>query len=181
MQREYIACLIKGSFLHDVGKIAISDRILLKPGKLTDEETVIMKTHVHHGVDIVGHYGWLKDAADVVRYHHEKYDGSGYEAGLKGHDIPINARIFAVADVFDALTSRRPYKEPLDLETAMRILMESRGSHFDPMLIDAFAGITGSLYGEISGADDKHLEERLDGLIDRYFSTGLQESARLNC
>ena len=180
LQREYIAGLIKGSFLHDVGKIAISDRILLKPGKLTDEETAIMKTHVHHGVDIIDHYEWLKDSADVVRYHHEKFDGSGYEAGLKGHDIPINARIFAVADVFDALTSRRPYKEPFALETAMQILMESRGSHFDPMLIDAFAGIANSLYGEISGADDNLLENRLDGLIDRYFSTGLQESARLN-
>ncbi|MFH2121047.1 MAG: HD domain-containing phosphohydrolase [Pseudomonadota bacterium] len=176
LKRENIAGLIKGSFLHDVGKIAISDRILLKPGKLTDEEMAIMKTHVRHGVDIVGHYGWLKDSADVVRYHHEKFDGTGYESGLKGHDIPINARIFAVADVFDALTSRRPYKEPFDLETAMRIMMGSRGSHFDPMLIDAFADIAGSLYGEISGADDKHLEDRLDGLIDRYFSTDLQAS-----
>ena len=114
---------------------------------------------------------------DVVRYHHEKFDGSGYEVGLKGHDIPINARIFAVADVFDALTSRRPYKEPFALETAMRILMESRGSHFDPMLIDAFAQIAGLLYGEISGADDKRLEDSLNGLIGRYFSTGLHESA----
>jgi len=181
LKRENIVGLIKGSFLHDVGKIAISDRILLKPGKLTDEETAIMKTHVHHGVDIVGHYDWLKDAADVVRYHHEKFDGSGYEVGLKGHDIPINARIFSVADVFDALTSRRPYKEPFALETAMQILTEGRGSFFDPMLIDAFAGIAGSLYGEISGADDKLLDNRLDGLIDRYFSTGLQERARLNC
>lgn len=177
LKKEYIAGLIKGSFLHDVGKIAISDLILLKPGKLTAEEMSTMKTHVHHGVDIVGHYGWLKDVADVVRYHHEKFDGSGYEVGLKGHDIPINARIFAVADVFDALTSRRPYKEPFDLETAMRILMESRGSHFDPVLIDAFARIAESLYEEISGADDRLLENRLDGLIDRYFSTGLQESA----
>ncbi|PIV04500.1 MAG: hypothetical protein COS57_08800 [Syntrophobacterales bacterium CG03_land_8_20_14_0_80_58_14] len=181
LKREYIANLIKGSFLHDVGKIAISDRILLKPGKLTDEEWEVMKTHVRHGVDIVGHYGWLKDAADVVRYHHEKFDGSGYEVGLKGHDIPINARIFAVADVFDALTSRRPYKEPFTLEEAMRILTEDRGSHFDPALVDSFAGIAGSLYEEISGADDKLLEDKLDGLIDRYFSTGLQESARLNC
>ena len=180
LQREYIACLIKGSFLHDVGKIAIGDRILLKPGKLTDQETAIMKTHVRHGVDIIDHYEWLKDASDVVRYHHEKFDGSGYEAGLKGHDIPINARIFAVADVFDALTSRRPYKEPFALEAAMRILTEGRGSFFDPMLIDSFAGIASSLYGEISGADDNLLENRLDGLIDRYFSTGLQESARLN-
>jgi len=177
LKKEYIAGLIKGSFLHDVGKIAISDLILLKAGKLTEEEMSTMKTHVHHGVDIVGHYGWLKDAADVVRYHHEKFDGSGYETGLKGHDIPIIARIFAVADVFDALTSRRPYKEPFTLEAVVRILMENRGSHFDPMLIDAFAPIADSLYGEISGADDNLLENRLDGLIDRYFSAGLRESA----
>jgi len=177
LKKEYIAGLIKGSFLHDVGKIAISDLILLKPGKLTEEEMSTMETHVHHGVDIVGHYGWLKDAEDVVRYHHEKFDGSGYETGLRGDDIPINARIFAVADVFDALTSRRPYKEPFTLETAMRILMESRGSHFDPMLIDAFARIADTLYKEISRADDSLLENRLDGLIDRYFSTGLRESA----
>jgi len=129
----------------------------------------------------VGHYGWLKDAADVVRYHHEKFDGTGYEAGLKGHNIPINARIFAVADVFDALTSRRPYKAPVALEEVMRILREGRGSHFDPVLIDAFTDISDPLYEEISGADDKLLEDKLDGLIDRYFSTGLQESARLNC
>ncbi|MDO9514716.1 MAG: HD-GYP domain-containing protein [Syntrophales bacterium] len=181
LKKEYIADLIKGSFLHDVGKIAISDLILFKPGKLTEEEMAAMKTHVSHGVDIIGHYGWLKNAADVVQYHHEKFDGTGYEAGLKGYDIPINARIFAVADVFDALTSRRPYKEPFDLETAMRILTEGRGSHFDPMLIDIFAGIAESLYEEISEADDNRLEDKLDGLIDRYFFTGIQESARLNC
>ncbi|MDP2839876.1 MAG: HD domain-containing phosphohydrolase, partial [Syntrophales bacterium] len=181
LKRENIAGLIKGSFLHDVGKIAISDRILLKPGKLTDEEMAIMKTHVHHGVDIVGHYGWLKDSADVVRYHHEKFDGSGYEAGLKGHDIPINARIFAVADVFNALTSRRPYKEPFALEEAMRILMEGRENHFDPALVDSFAGIADSLYEEINGAGDKLLEDTLDELIDRYFSAGIHENPRQNC
>jgi HD-GYP domain-containing protein (c-di-GMP phosphodiesterase class II) len=181
LKREYIAGLIKGSFLHDVGKIAISDTILLKPGKLTDDEREMMKTHVRHGVDIVGHYDWLKDAADVVRHHHEKFDGTGYEVGLKGHDIPINARIFSVADVFDALTSRRPYKEPFALEEAVRILREGSGSFFDPELIDAFAGIAPSLYEKISGADDKLLEEMLNGLIDRYFSTGPQESTRMNC
>ena len=139
-----------------------------------------MQTHVSHGVDIVCRYAWLIQAADVVRYHHEKFDGSGYEVSLKGHDIPINARIFSVADVFDALTSRRPYKEPFTLEDAIRILTEGRGSHFDPALVDSFAGIADPLYEEISGADDKLLENKLDGLIDRYFSTGRQGGARLN-
>jgi len=173
LKKEAIADLIKGSFLHDIGKIAISDLILLKPGKLTEEETAIMQTHVSHGVDIVYRYAWLRQAADVVRYHHEKFDGSGYEAGLKGSDIPINARIFSVADVFDALTSRRPYKESFALETAMEVLSEGRGSHFDPLLIDVFAGIAGSLYGEVGGADDERLESSLDEIIDRYFPAGL--------
>ncbi len=169
LKREHIAELIKGSFLHDVGKIAISDRILLKPGILTAEEREVMKTHVHHGVDIIDHYNWLKDAADVVRYHHEKFDGSGYETGLKGQGIPISARIFTLADVFDALTSRRPYKEPYTPEAAMQILQEGKGSSFDPMLVEAFAEIAGSLYEEISGAEDSILEDKLDELIARYF------------
>jgi len=181
LKREYIADLIKGSFLHDVGKIAISDRILLKPGKLTDEEMTIMKTHVRHGVDIVEHYGWLKNAADVVRYHHEKFDGTGYETGLKGHDIPINARIFSVADVFDALTSKRPYKEPFALASALQILQEGKGNFFDPALIDLFVGIADSLYEEISGAEDRLLEDTLDELIDQYFSETLKKSVRSNC
>jgi len=173
LKREYIAGLIKGSFLHDVGKIAISDRILLKPGKLTDEEMAVMETHVSHGADIVGHYGWLKDAAAVARYHHEKFDGTGYGTGLRGDGIPINARIFTVADVFDALTSRRPYKEPFPLEEAMRILRKGRGSHFDPSLVNSFAGIADGLYEEISKAGDELLEEILDELIGRYFSAEL--------
>lgn len=181
LKREYITGLIKGSFLHDVGKIAISDRILLKPGQLTDEERETMKTHVHHGTDIVGHYDWLKDAADVVRFHHEKFDGTGYQAGLKGHGIPINARIFTLADVFDALTSQRPYKEPFPLEKAVQIMQEGRGSFFDPALVDTFAKIAGPLHAEIGAADDAILESKLDSLIDRYFSTDLGHSARMNC
>jgi HD-GYP domain-containing protein (c-di-GMP phosphodiesterase class II) len=175
LKREYIAGLIKGSFLHDVGKIAISDRILLKPGKLTDEEREVMKTHVRHGMDIIGRYDWLTDAVDVVRYHHEKFDGTGYQTGLRGHDIPIGARIFSLADVFDALTSRRPYKEPFPLEKAVQILQQDSGSFFDPALVDIFARMAGSLYAEIGESEDRLLEINLDELIDRYFSTGLQE------
>ena len=181
LKREYITGLIKGSFLHDVGKIAISDDILLKPGKLTEEERAVMKTHVHHGIDIIEHYDWLKDAADVVRYHHEKFDGSGYEHGLHGYDIPISARIFALADVFDALTSRRPYKEPFPLEKAMQIMQEGKGSFFDPVLVDIFDGIAGPLYDEISEAGEQSLEDHLNNLIDRYLSTTIRQSVRLNC
>src|SRR5690606_25377678 len=105
--------LIKGALLHDVGKIGVSDGILLKPGRLTDDEFKEMRRHVEYGYDIVGPVRWLSDACDVVRHHHEKYDGSGYDGKLSNGQIPLAARIFAIADVFDALTSRRPYKEPM--------------------------------------------------------------------
>ena len=111
--------LIKGAFLHDVGKIGIADHILLKPGKLDAVEFAEMQKHVAHGLDIVGRATWLSDAAAVVGCHHEKYDGGGYGSQLQAEAIPLIARIFAIADVFDALTSQRPYKEPLSYETAM--------------------------------------------------------------
>lgn len=161
--------LIKGSFLHDVGKIAISDNILLKPGKLTDEEFTVMQTHVNHGIDIIGHYAWLKDAADIVLHHHEKFDGTGYGTGLEGPKIPFSARIFAIADVFDALTSERPYKQALSLTEAMAIMHAGNGSHFDPTLLAAFDIIAGQLHGEVSRSDGKTLEIILDRIVDRYF------------
>ncbi|MBF0521372.1 MAG: HD-GYP domain-containing protein [Nitrospirae bacterium] len=169
LSKEGLRSLIKGSFLHDIGKIAISDNILLKPGKLTDEEFEIMKTHVIHGVDIVGKYNWLRDSVDVVQYHHEKLDGSGYLSGLSGDSIPLNARIFAIADVFDALTSKRPYKEPFTYEHTVRILEEERATHFDPMLLDLFFKISKSLYDSFCKAEDSFLEEYLSGIIKRYF------------
>lgn len=177
LKRESVIELIKGSFLHDVGKIAISDLILLKPGRLTAGEMDTMKTHVHHGTDILGGYDWLKDALDVVRCHHEKFDGNGYPVGLRGHDIPIVARIFSLADVFDALISRRPYKEPFPLEKALQILREDGAVFFDPALVDVFVRMAGSIQAEIGEAEDALLESKLDGLIDRYFSADLGETA----
>jgi len=111
-----------------------------------------MQQHVHHGLDIVGRSRWLEDAATVVGHHHEKYDGSGYHDALAGEAIPLNARIFAVADVFDALTSRRPYKEPFALDKALEILREGRGTHFDPAVLDAFTRIAADLHRDIAGA-----------------------------
>lgn len=169
LSSERMRALIKGAFLHDVGKIGVSDTILLKPGKLSNEEFEIMKDHVRHGVDIIDRYKWLSDAMDVVKYHHEKFDGSGYTTALRGNDIPINARIFAIADYFDALTSRRPYKEPFSYEKTISILEENRGTHFDSGLLDAFTGISEQLYHEISGAEDSVLEETLDRVISKYF------------
>ncbi len=161
--------LIKGAFLHDVGKIAISDQILLKPGKLTDEEFKVMETHVGHGVDIVNSSAWLEDARDVVRCHHEKYGGDGYPEGLRGDDIPKIARIFAVADVFDALTSERPYKRALGLDEALSIIDAGRGNHFDPGIVDGLHSIAADLYAEFARREDEGLEVTLENLLGKYF------------
>jgi HD-GYP domain-containing protein (c-di-GMP phosphodiesterase class II) len=169
-----IQALIKGAFLHDVGKIGIPDRILLKPGKLDEQEYAEMKKHVAHGLDIVRRSAWLADAEAVVGGHHERYDGSGYDGQLKADAIPVVARIFAIADVFDALTSRRPYKEPLPLETSMEILERGRGTHFDPRLLDVFAGIAGSLHASFADSDDAHLRQELQLLVRRYFQKDLE-------
>ncbi len=164
--------LIAGAFLHDVGKIGISDTILLKPDRLDEAEFRIMRSHVLLGVDIIRRSGWLKGARDVVEFHHEKYDGSGYMKGLKGQEIPLNARIFTVVDVFDALASRRPYKEPIAFDEVMEMLMKERGKRFDPEILDKFATIAHSLYLEIDNADENRLETMMNGLISRHFLKG---------
>ena len=130
-----------------------------------------MKTHVKHGLDIVSRSHWLNDAEDVVGFHHEKYDGKGgYNSGLAGEEIPINARIFAIADVFDALTSKRPYKEPFTYDESIEILREGRGTHFDPVLVDIFIPIAQPLYDLLSGKDDIVPREELIGIVDEYFA-----------
>ncbi|MDQ0504375.1 HD-GYP domain-containing protein [Xanthobacter agilis] len=163
--------LVKGAFLHDVGKIAISDSILLKPGKLDAEEFAVMKTHVVHGLDILRSSIWLEDAADVVGGHHEKFDGSGYPVGLAGDAIPITARVFAIADVFDALTSRRPYKEPMPFAAAMDILHAGSGTHFDPRVLACFAAIAPDLHAHLTALGDQGVETELRHLVGRYFTS----------
>jgi HD-GYP domain-containing protein (c-di-GMP phosphodiesterase class II) len=174
LDRAAIRSLIKGAFLHDVGKIGTSDNILLKPGRLDEAEFEIMKQHVRHGLDIVARSEWLTDAAAVVGFHHEKYDGSGYHENLAGNDIPLNARIFAIADVFDALTSERPYKKPLGFDEAMRILKEGGGNHFDPSLVEAFAGIAPDLHRAYANRDDESPRKDLADIVDEYFRDGAE-------
>jgi HD-GYP domain-containing protein (c-di-GMP phosphodiesterase class II) len=131
--------------LHDIGKISVSDTILNKPGKLTDEEFEIMKTHTTSGavildqvIEKVPESGYLTEAKNLAEFHHEKWNGKGYPHGLKGEDIPLSARIMAVADVFDALVSERCYKKAFSFEKAMSIIKEDAGSHFDPNVAEAF-------------------------------------------
>jgi putative nucleotidyltransferase with HDIG domain len=127
----------RGALLHDIGKIGISDTVLHKPGKLTDEEWKTMRIHPDIGARIVEGIPFLQDALSIIRYHHERWDGSGYPIGLKGEEIPIQARIFAVADVFDALTSRRSYRTKASAEEAIQYIREQAGTLFDPLIVEA--------------------------------------------
>ncbi|MDP3023356.1 MAG: two-component system response regulator [Sulfuricurvum sp.] len=141
-----IETLYKSAPLHDIGKVGIPDRILLKPGKLTHDEFEIMKTHTTLGRDAIKHaesqlgiqVEFLRIAKEIAYYHQEKYDGSGYPTGASGNDIPISARLMSLADVYDALISRRVYKEPMSHADAVKIILEGRGKHFDPEVVDAF-------------------------------------------
>jgi putative two-component system response regulator len=138
--------IVKSAPLHDVGKVAIPDTILLKPDRLTPEEFEIMKLHAVRGDDILGQAiknlgntgGFLEVARQIARSHHEKWDGSGYPDGLSGTAIPLAARMMAVADVYDAIRSERPYKKPMPHERAVSILSEGRERHFDPQIVDIF-------------------------------------------
>lgn len=161
--------LIIGSFLHDVGKIGIPDAILLKPGRLDEDEMSIMRTHVDLGGEIVKGIGWLEKACDVVLGHHEKWNGSGYPLGLAGSNIPLEARIFAVADVFDALTSQRPYKAAFDFQTAMGIINQDAGSHFDPEVVATFVKIAPDIHQRLTRCDEAACRQLLAEEIRRHF------------
>jgi len=140
MNPEWVDRLFHTAPMHDVGKIGIPDHILLKRGKLTAEEWTIMRQHTIIGAQIVGESSspLMQMAREVAVCHHEKWDGSGYPKGLKGEEIPISGRIVAVADVFDALTSERPYKEAWPVERAVQVITENSGQHFDPNIIPIF-------------------------------------------
>jgi putative two-component system response regulator len=146
MDATFAEDLLHAAPMHDIGKIGIPDCILHKPGKLDAQEWEVMKRHPEIGAGIIGEHPdrMLSMARDISLSHHEKYDGSGYPHGLKGEDIPLAARIVAIADVFDALTSARPYKAAWPEQQAKTYLREQRGLHFDPDLVDLFVGVVAS-------------------------------------
>lgn len=162
--------LIAGSFLHDVGKIGIPDAILLKPGRLDDDEMSIMRTHVGQGVEIVKGMGWLDGAHEVVAGHHEKWDGSGYPRQLAGQSIPLAARIFALADVFDALSSKRPYKAAMPFESVVDILRKDTGSHFDPSVMAVFERLADEIREKLQDASEGHARALLEAQIRKHFT-----------
>jgi ribonuclease P protein subunit RPR2 len=127
-----------GFLLHDIGKVAIPDAILFKPGRLTEKERALMAQHPVIGSEIIDEIEFLGEAARVVRSHHERWDGKGYPDGLKGEEIPLAARVFAVADVLDALTTHRPYRPASSLREARETIAAAAGTHFDPRVIEAF-------------------------------------------
>ena len=128
----------RGALLHDIGKMGIPDSILLKPGPLDPAEWSVMRQHPQYAHDLLTPIAYLRPALDIPYCHHEKWDGSGYPRGLVGEQIPLHARIFAVADVWDALTSSRPYREAWTPERALAYLREESGAHFDPAVVQAF-------------------------------------------
>lgn len=162
--------LIAGSFLHDVGKIGIPDAILLKPGRLDEQEMAIMRTHVVLGEEIVTGMGWLDGAHEVVAGHHEKWDGTGYPRKLAKEAIPLSARIFAIADVYDALSSKRPYKEPMSFEQVMEILRKDTGSHFDPQIMQVFERIADDLRAKLQDGSEHGARTLLETQIRKHFA-----------
>jgi energy-coupling factor transport system substrate-specific component len=129
--------LRKAALLHDIGKIAIPDRVLNKPGRLDDEEYAVMKTHVKYGADILKDFTLVDHVEEGARYHHERYDGSGYFEGLKGENIPLYGRIIAVADAFDAMTANRVYRKKQSFDYVLSEIEKGRGKQFDPVIADA--------------------------------------------
>jgi putative nucleotidyltransferase with HDIG domain len=135
---EQAKTLERGAILHDIGKIGVSDNILLKPGPLDPQEWEVMRQHPDIGAQIVKGIPFLQEAMPVIRYHQECWDGSGYPLGLKETAIPLNARIFAVVDTFDALTTERPYRSPISAQEAMEYIRSKSGILFDPTIVTAF-------------------------------------------
>ena len=141
VDEEELVHIKRGALLHDIGKMGIPDGILLKPGGLTQKERELMMQHPSLAYEMLSPIEFLKPATDIPYCHHEKWDGSGYPRNLRGEEIPFAARIFAVVDVWDALTSERPYREPMDTAEVRQHIREGAGSHFDPQVVDAFLKI----------------------------------------
>jgi putative nucleotidyltransferase with HDIG domain len=146
---DQIRIIARGAFLHDIGKMAIPDSILRKPGVLTPDEVTIMREHCYHGYQMLKRIPFLGEAADIVYSHQEKFDGTGYPRGLKGEEIPLGARIFAVADTLDAITSDRPYRAAQSVAAAKSEIQKFSGRQFDPEIVRIFVSIPDDLWDKL--------------------------------
>ena len=149
-----VKVIARGAFLHDIGKMAIPDAILAKPGKLTPEEQAVMREHCVRGYTMLKKIPFLEQAAEIVLSHQEHYDGSGYSRGLRGHEIPIGARIFAIADALDAITSDRPYRKAKPFAEARREIERCSGTQFDPAIVAVFRELPDKLWGDLRAEID---------------------------
>jgi putative nucleotidyltransferase with HDIG domain len=146
LARTEVDTIRHASLLHDVGKIGISEQILLKPGRLTDDEFETIKAHPHIGAGILNSIEFLKKVCEIIKHHHERYDGRGYPSGLAANEIPLGSRIICVADSFDAITSCRPYRKPLTFDEATAEVVRCSGNQFDPAVVDAFVRLRTSRF-----------------------------------
>ncbi len=167
LPRDVLLRAVKGALLHDVGKLVIPDCVIRKPGALTLEERAEMEQHVLRGLEIVGESELLNTAVNVVEFHHERYDGGGYPHGVQGQKIPLEARLFALVDVFDALTASRTYKPAVSVAAALDIMAQERGSHFDPYLFDRFIEMASSFERKVPRAE-KDLKAMLLAQLTSY-------------
>jgi putative nucleotidyltransferase with HDIG domain len=149
LEAEELRVIARGAFLHDIGKIATPDNILLKPGRLSDEEMAIMKQHCERGYDMVRKIPFLREAAEIVYAHQERFDGTGYPRGLCGEDIPLGARIFAIADSLDAMTSDRPYRKGTTFAAATEEIVLCAGQQFDPHIVEVFLAMPGETWADL--------------------------------
>jgi len=149
LPQDRVRVIARGAFLHDVGKMAIPDAILRKPGRLSAEEQAIMRQHAQLGYQMLRKIPFLHEAADIVYSHQERFDGSGYPRGLKGDQIPLGARIFAIADTFDAMTSDRPYRAAQSVPSGRREIQRQAGKQFDPEIVKVFQSIPENIWQEL--------------------------------
>ncbi len=181
IDQQFLEDLYRSSPLHDIGKVGIPDAILLKPGRLTADEFEIMKTHATIGADALADAArqsqcgsFLRMAIEITRHHHERFDGSGYPNGLSGHRIPLAARIVALADVFDALTSRRVYKAAIEPDVARQMIEQGSGRHFDPVIVAAFQACYDRL---LRAMDDRRSAAAANVFEDAAVELALQPAA----
>ncbi len=149
-QEKELGSLARGAYLHDIGKLGVPDGILLKPGPLTAEERKLMQRHSQIGFDLIKDIPFLADAAEIVLMHHERFDGSGYPRGLKGEEILLSARVFAISDTLDAITSDRPYQRASSFESALETIRRLSGTAFDPQVVNVFLKIPESIWPTIA-------------------------------